>query len=140
MTRIPVDVGTEVVFIDRYRKVHEGTIKRIDHEGGKAVSASIDVPGDVAYLMPWSKLAVKGTPRADGMLAAQQRVYTGTVVQVKLPKGKTLAGLTDGDYGVVIGDKGEIVNVARLGGHGGSYARLNRGAFTVVHEFTVTAT
>jgi len=130
---VTVGIGTEVVFIDRFRRVHEGTVTQIDRIGGKPSSAHVNVPAEgYGFVIPWSKIAVKGTPRADSLLKAQQPLVPGVVVQVILPPGKSYGGLANGDYGVVLADKGEQVNVAKLGGHNGTYARLTRSTFAVV--------
>jgi hypothetical protein len=132
--KVEAHIGSEVVFVDRFRRVHEGTITKFERgAGGKVTNATIDVPGDFAYGVAWSKVAIKGTPRADGMLKVHQHLVVGTVVRYTLDK--TIAGMSAGDYGVVIADKGEMVNVAKLGGHGGHYARLSRGGFAVVPDW-----
>jgi hypothetical protein len=130
----------EVVFMDRWNRVHEGTITELHKpdEYGNGWSASVNVPGDCGYFVALSRIAPKGTPRAAQYLASAQTLTIGTLVRVSgLPEGKTYGGLGNGDLGVVMADKGALVNVAKLGGHGNGYARLSHTALTVVDPASV---
>lgn len=130
-----VRINDKVAFLDRWGGAHEGTIKQFHAAGqygrGKAVTVTA-LDGDGTHIVPFSSIAPFGSPRANDMLAPKQYLVAGTLVRVTLPAGKTIAGIGNGDLGIVLADKGQRVNVAKLGGFGGQYLRTGHTALTVV--------
>lgn len=124
-------LGDEVTFTDKLARVNTGPIKEFEKAEGRVyVTVSTDnglmlielrrvLPAEFPQAVA---MAEKGTP---------EHLACGTLVRVTL-KGKPLGGIESGDLAVVIADKGQRVNVAKLGGHQDSYARVGHDCLTVV--------
>lgn len=124
-------VGDRVTFRDKYQRVHTGPINRFERYE-RAMYATVRHPEGYGMLVSVRHLLPAGHPRAVAMAKPFEHLACGTVVRVKLPKGKSYGGISDGDLGVVLADKIARVNVAKLGGSGDSYGRFSHDALTVV--------
>lgn len=124
-------VGDQVTFTDKYQQVHTGPIDRFERYEGK-MYMTVRHPEGWGMLCPAAKVLPAEHPRAVAMAAPVTHLPCGTVVRVSLPRGKSYGGISDGDLGVVLADKGQRVNVARLGGHGDQYGRFTHAVLAVV--------
>lgn len=123
-------VGDTVVFRDKYQHVRTGPVKAFESTDGKAY-ATVEADG-ILMLVGLRYLLFPEHPRAAEMLAPVTHLACGTVVRVSLAAGKSYGGMTDGDLGVVLADKGALVNVAKLGGCEDRYGRFRHAILTVV--------
>ena len=123
----------DIVFLDRLKygerpfridKVNDATYLLDPLDGGRKVRAS--------------KELVLTSPRtlAERLDTHTQHLVCGTLVRVS-GLSKVIAGISNGDLGVVIRDGGERVNVAKLGGFEDRYARLPHRMLTVVTELVL---
>jgi hypothetical protein len=124
-------IGDQVTFRDKYQQVHTGPIDRFERYEGK-VWVIVRHPEGYGMLCPLVKVLPAEHPRAVAMARPVTHLACGTVVRVKLPRGKSYGGMSDGDLGVVLADKIARVNVAKLGGSGDSYGRFSHDVLTVV--------
>ena len=141
MPTVKVKVGDRVVFRDRWDVARTGTVRNFERvEGSSRPLAHItDVEGETTgYVVSMTKVAVPGTPLAEQWLHPASHVPPGTLVRADYPakfRHKTYGGLAHGDLGVVLQDKGDIVNIVKFGGTGrDEYARLPHRSFTVVPD------
>jgi hypothetical protein len=131
-----VRVGDRVVFRDKYKGVHTGTIAAFERDGG-AVSAHIkDVEDETCgYVVGMSSVTKVGSALAESWLHPAAHLNPGQVVLVTFTgaaRTKVYGGVADGDLAVVLQDKGDLVNVAKLCGTGrDQYARLPHSCLTV---------
>jgi hypothetical protein len=124
-------LGDQVTFTDKLARVHTGPITKFERiERYTHVTVTTE---HGAMLIELRRVLPAELPEAVALAAAGTpgHLVAGTLVRVTL-KGKALGGINDGDLAVVIADKGPLVNVARLGGHQDSYARLSHASLTVV--------
>jgi hypothetical protein len=129
--------GHEVTFLDRYQRAHTGNILSFERDAASPYMYVTVAEGDGGrHFVELRRCVPAGSAMAAHMYAeaeaAQVTLHPGTLVRVTLPKGKSYGGVSDGDLAVVLADKGRLVNVARLGGHGGAYARLSHSILHVV--------
>jgi hypothetical protein len=127
------NLNDQVAFSDR----GSGRTGRITHfeRYERLIYASVEVPGHGSILVDLRKALFIEHPDAAAMAAPGVHLRNGTVVRVTMPAGKTWGGMSTGDLGVVMADKGELVNVVKLGGDDREregYARLNHAALAVV--------
>lgn len=123
-------LNDRVTFADKYQHVHTGPIIGFERYAGKLlVTVQTD---NINMLVSLAKVLPAEHPRAIAMAQPVVHLVCGTVVRVKLPRGKSYGGIADGDLGVVMADKGQRVNVAKLGGSGDSYGRFTHDILTVV--------
>jgi hypothetical protein len=137
-----IRAGSRVVFRDKYKTAHVGTVERFEHnDRGKIVGAHIvgvesESLAVSRYLVGISQVAQYGTVAAERWLHPAAHLNPGQVVLVTFAervRAKTFGGVAHGDLGVVLQDKGDMVNVAKLcGTDKDQYARLPHSALTVV--------
>ncbi len=127
-------IGDEVTFTDRYLGVHTGIIVQFERVEGLTYITVREDEG--SHYVELRRVHPAGSPGAERLIAesaaAQTHLAAGTLVRVTLPAGKSYGGVGNGDLAVVLQDKGQRVNVARLGGHKDAYARLSHTALVVV--------
>ena len=123
----------EVVFTDRGHG-YTGPITAFERHGGH-IYATVRHPEGYGTMVDLRKVLFAGHPDAAAVLTPIRHLRNGTVVRVTMPRGKTWGGMSTGDLGVVMADKGQLVNVVKLGGDDSerkSYARLTHAALEVV--------
>lgn len=126
-------LNDEVVFQDRGHG-YTGPITAFERHGGH-VYATVRHPEGYGTVVDLRKALFIDHPDAAAMAAPVTHLKDGTVVRVTIPAGKTWGGMTSGDLGVVTADKGQLVNVVKLGGDDSprpGYARLTHDALTPV--------
>jgi hypothetical protein len=124
-------VGDSVTFTDKWKQVHTGPVTRFERVE-RDVYATVRTLRMGLCLVSVRHLLPAEHPRAVAMARPVTHLHPGTVVRVSMPAGKSWGGLADGELAAVLADKGQLVNVARLGGAGGHYARLPHDALAVV--------
>jgi hypothetical protein len=127
-------LNDSVTFRDKYKRVHTGPITRFERVERK-IYATVQADG-IGMVLAVSHLLPAEHPDAVAMAAPATHLPCGTVVRVKQAKGKTYGGIADGGLGVVLADKIDLVNVAKLGGEptsrGDSYGKFSHASLTVV--------
>jgi hypothetical protein len=127
------NLNDQVVFTDRGHP-YTGPITEFERWEGH-IYVTVKHPEGCGRMVDLRKVLFIDHPDAAAMAAPVTHLRNGTVVRVTMPAGKTWGGMTDGDLGVVMADKGQLVNVVRLGGdtrEREGYARLTHDALTVV--------
>jgi hypothetical protein len=130
-------LNDRVTFLDGRQRAHTGAIVKFERAGIDNPYMYVTVREDEgSHFVELRRVVPAGTAMAQRMLAeaeaAQVTLHPGTLVRVTLARGKSYGGVADGDLAVVLADKGRLVNVAKLGGHGGAYARLSHSILHVV--------
>lgn len=137
--RFPRPIGPHTYHVDDEVALHDrgqgriGRITKFERIEGM-LYVHVDT-GDGIIGVQLRKVLFTGHPDAAAMAAPVVHLKTGTVARVKIPAGKTWGGMRTGDLGVVTADKGQLVNVVKLGGDDSprpGYARLTHDALTVV--------
>jgi hypothetical protein len=127
------NLNDEVVFHDRGHG-YTGPITAFQRHDGH-IYATIAHPEGYGTQVDLRKVLFIDHPDAAAVLTPIRHLRNGTVVRVTMPRGKTWGGMTTGDLGVVLADKGQLVNIVKLGGDDSereSYARLTHDALTVM--------
>lgn len=138
-----IRVGDRVVFRDKYKTVYTGTIEKFSPTGGTTTNVHLTDVEDVkgkplgyGHVVQNTQVTHLDTPLAHSWLHPPQHLTMGQIVRVTLTgkdAAKTYGGLGNGDIGIVLQDKGDRVNVAKLGGAGrDTYARFTHSVLTVV--------
>jgi hypothetical protein len=124
-------VDDQVVFTDKLARVNKGPITEFEQYDRKVYVTVSTEHG--LMMVELRRVLFEGHPRAAAMLerGTPDHLACGTLVRVRV-KGKPLGGICNGDLAVVLADKGQRVNVARLGGAGDAYARVSHDSLTVV--------
>lgn len=126
-------IGDTVVFLYRGHGI-TGTINRFDRAERKTY-ATVETEAEGLIMENISKLLFEGHPDFVARAKPIPHLPEGGVVRVSgLPKGKSYAGIGEGDLAVVMADKGHLVNLVKLGGWAGrgAYARLTHDVLTLV--------
>ena len=106
-------------------KVNQVTYLLRPLDGGLNVKASKELVTDPPNTQPGRHVIIEDVP-------IEQHLVAGTIVRINGLGSKPAGGLKNGGLGVVLVDKGDRINVAKLGGFEDRYGRLPRRMITVV--------